>query len=124
MVTFGCSFMYSSYRPASLKPNVPKRPIVIVTGVLSCEGDAGVLADAAVLEDELPDAFGEAVFPLDDEQPASASAATTAAPTSACRLLRAMNMNPPVSPQARARCERTPTERSEANCGHVPTADR
>src|SRR3954447_10125583 len=30
MVTFGCSFMYWSYRPASLKPKVPNRPTVRV----------------------------------------------------------------------------------------------
>ena len=92
--------MYSSYKPASLKPKVPNKPIVKVIGVLSADGeDAGL---AAVVDDAVPvsDAFGDDV-PLDDEQPASATAATTAAPTSACRFFRAMNMDPPVSPPRR-----------------------
>jgi hypothetical protein len=79
---------------------VPKRPIVNVTGVLSADADPDGLATAVDEVVPVSDAFGVDV-PLDDEQPASATAATTAAPTSACRFFRAMNMDPPVSPPRR-----------------------
>src|SRR5580704_12441890 len=103
MVMLGCNFSYSVYRPASLKPNVPNSPMVMVSGAPPAAGaeagadDATALAAALVAAAAVDGAAlvgGAAAVLVLDEQPATARAATATTPMSA-RCLRAMNMDPP-----------------------------
>jgi hypothetical protein len=77
---------------------VPNKPIVYVIGVLSADGWLDAFELAADVGEPVSDACGD--DPVDEEQPASATAATTAAPMSACRLLRAMDMDPSCEPSS------------------------